>query len=139
MSDMVFGIMALPRTFVGFSSSDISYYHLMCAWKAHDHIDFDFADFQIDEAINSTNEYYIKQVCRNKIAGPISTPCLSAAIPTSKQRSSSGKSKSLSKKVVTSSASTSIMPAPRITVALTSSLTRERCLCPSHPGSSQRH
>jgi len=32
--------MALPRTFVGFSSSDISYYHLMCAWKAHDHIDF---------------------------------------------------------------------------------------------------
>jgi hypothetical protein len=59
--------MALPRTFVGFSSSDISYYHLMCAWKAHDHIDFDFADFQIDEAINSTNEYYIKQVCRNKI------------------------------------------------------------------------
>ena len=39
----------------------------MCAWKAHEHIDFDFADFQLDEAIDSENEYYIKQVCRNKI------------------------------------------------------------------------
>ena len=59
--------MALPRTFVGFSSTDIQYYHLMCAWKEHEHIDFDFADFQIDEAINSENEYYIKGICRNKI------------------------------------------------------------------------
>jgi hypothetical protein len=23
----------------------------MCAWKAHDHIDFNFADFQLGEAI----------------------------------------------------------------------------------------
>jgi hypothetical protein len=59
--------MDVARTFVSFSSSDISRYHLMCAWKAHEEIDFDFADFQIDEAINSENEYYIKQVCRNKI------------------------------------------------------------------------
>jgi hypothetical protein len=42
-------------------------YRLMCAWKAHEHIDFDFADFQLDEANNSENEYYIKKVCRNKI------------------------------------------------------------------------
>jgi hypothetical protein len=59
--------MALPRTFVGFSSADIRYYRMMCAWKVHEHIDFDFADFQLDNAINSENEYYIKQVCRNKI------------------------------------------------------------------------
>jgi MTH538 TIR-like domain (DUF1863) len=59
--------MALPRTFVGFSSTDIGYYRLMCAWKAHEHIDFDFADFQLDEAINSENEDYIKRLCRNKI------------------------------------------------------------------------
>jgi MTH538 TIR-like domain (DUF1863) len=59
--------MALPRTFVGFSSTDIHYYHLMCAWKEHEHIDFDFADFQLDEAINSENEHYIKRICRNKI------------------------------------------------------------------------
>lgn len=59
--------MALPRTFVGFSSTDIKYYHLMCAWKAHEHIDFNFADFQLDESINSENEYYIKSVCRNRI------------------------------------------------------------------------
>jgi hypothetical protein len=47
--------MALKRTFVSFSSTDIGRYRLMCAWKAHEHIDFDFADFQPDEAINSKN------------------------------------------------------------------------------------
>lgn len=36
--------MALPRTFVGFSSTDIRSYWLMCAWKEHEHIDFDFVD-----------------------------------------------------------------------------------------------
>src|SRR5258706_3154269 len=40
---------------------------MICAWKSHEHIDFDFADFQLDNAINSENEYYIKQVCENKI------------------------------------------------------------------------
>jgi len=59
--------MQLPRTFVGFSSRDISRYHLMCAWKAHEHIDFNFADFQLDAAINSADESYIKRVCRAKI------------------------------------------------------------------------
>jgi hypothetical protein len=39
----------------------------MRAWKAHDHIDFNFADFQLDEAINSQNPYYIKSVCNAKI------------------------------------------------------------------------
>jgi len=58
---------SLPRTFVGFSGTDIAYYHLMCAWKANDNIDFNFGDFQIDQAINSENETYIKRVCRQRI------------------------------------------------------------------------
>jgi hypothetical protein len=58
---------ALPRTFVGFSSTDIGHYRLMCAWKEHEHIDFDFADFQLEQAIDSENESYIKRVCRDKI------------------------------------------------------------------------
>lgn len=57
----------LARTFVSFSSTDIQRYHLMCAWKAHEHIDFNFADFQLEEAINSTNSYYIKSRCAAKI------------------------------------------------------------------------
>jgi hypothetical protein len=39
----------------------------MCAWKAHEHIDFNFADFQLDEAINSQRPQYIKSVCAAKI------------------------------------------------------------------------
>jgi len=59
--------MALPRTFVSFSSTDIRQYHMMCAWKAHEHIDFNFADFQLNDAIKSENEAYIKGICRPKI------------------------------------------------------------------------
>jgi MTH538 TIR-like domain (DUF1863) len=55
------------RAFVSFSSTDIGRYHMMCAWKANEHIDFNFADFQLDEAINSENENYIKRTCREKI------------------------------------------------------------------------
>ena len=57
----------LARTFVSFSSADKGRYDLMCAWKAHEHIHFSFADFQLDEAINSKNPYYIKTVCRAKV------------------------------------------------------------------------
>lgn len=57
----------LARTFVSFSYTDIQRYYLMCAWKAHEHIDFNFADFQLDEAVNSSDPYYIKKVCRAKI------------------------------------------------------------------------
>lgn len=59
--------MGLPRTFVGFSSTDIKYYRLMQAWKAHEHIDFDFADCQLHEEINSEDETYIKRKCRERI------------------------------------------------------------------------
>lgn len=59
--------MTLPRTFVSFSSADISSYYMMEAWKAHEHIDFNFYDLQLEEAIDSTNEQYIKRVCRAKL------------------------------------------------------------------------
>jgi hypothetical protein len=36
--------MDLPRTLVGFSSTDIHYYRLMLVWKEHEHIDFNFTD-----------------------------------------------------------------------------------------------
>ncbi len=60
--------MGLPRTFVGFSSTDIRSYNLMLAWKEHEHIDFNFADVQLQNEINSENEPYIKQKCRERIA-----------------------------------------------------------------------
>ena len=59
--------MGLPRTFVGFSSTDIRYYRLMQAWKANEHIDFNFADCQLENEINSENEAYIKRKCRERI------------------------------------------------------------------------
>lgn len=59
--------MGLPRTFVSFSSTDIRYYRTMQMWKANENIDFNFADFQLDEALNSQNPHYIKSVCRKKI------------------------------------------------------------------------
>jgi len=57
----------LARTFVSFSSADKGRYDLMCAWKAHEHINFNFADFQLDEAINSKTFNYIKSVCAAKV------------------------------------------------------------------------
>lgn len=59
--------MGLPRTFVGFSSTDIHYYRLMLAWKASEHIDFDFTNCQLSSEINSENEAYIKSKCRERI------------------------------------------------------------------------
>ena len=59
--------MGLPRAFVGFSSTDIHYYRLMQAWKAHEHIDFNFTDCQLTNSINSDQEAYIKGLCRERI------------------------------------------------------------------------
>lgn len=59
--------MELARTFVSFSSSDIQRYHMMRAWKAREHIDCNFADFQLEEAIKSSNPYYIRSKCAAKI------------------------------------------------------------------------
>jgi len=57
----------LPRTFVGFSSTDIRYYWLMLAWKENAHIDFDFTDCQLTSELRSEDEDYIKGKCRERI------------------------------------------------------------------------
>lgn len=59
--------MGLPRTFVGFSSTDIRCYRLMQAWKEHEHIDFNFTDCQLGSELNSEDETYIKRKCRERI------------------------------------------------------------------------
>ena len=59
--------MALPRTFIGFSSTDIRYYRLMLAWKENENIDFNFTNCQLHEDINSDNEAYIKPKVRSRI------------------------------------------------------------------------
>lgn len=59
--------MGLPRTFVGFSSTDIKYYWLMKAWKENENIDFNFTDCQLDDDINSDDENYVKRKCRERI------------------------------------------------------------------------
>jgi hypothetical protein len=59
--------MGLPRTFVGFSSTDIKSYRLMQAWKANKNIDFNFTNCQLQSEVNSENEGYIKRKCRERI------------------------------------------------------------------------
>ena len=59
--------MGLPRTFIGFSSTDIREYHLMRAWKKNEHIDFDFTDCQLSNEIRSEDETYIKMKVRSRI------------------------------------------------------------------------
>ena len=59
--------MGLPRTFVGFSSTDIRDYRLMKAWKEHEHIEFNFTDCQLASELNSEDENYIKRKCRERI------------------------------------------------------------------------
>jgi hypothetical protein len=61
--------MGLPRTFFGFSSTDIRYYRLMLAWKEHEHIDFDFTNCQLQDEINSEDEAYIKTKVRRLLNG----------------------------------------------------------------------
>ena len=59
--------MGLPRTFVGFSSTDIHCYRMMQAWKANQHIDFNFTDCQLTNELRSEDEIYIKRKCRERI------------------------------------------------------------------------
>lgn len=59
--------MGLPKTFVGFSSTDIRYYRLMLAWKENENINFNFANYQLAQEINSEDEAYIKRKCRERI------------------------------------------------------------------------
>lgn len=40
----------------------------MLAWKESEHIDFNFADFQLAQELESENETYIKRKCRERIS-----------------------------------------------------------------------
>jgi hypothetical protein len=60
-------VLALPRAFVGFSSTDILSYRVMCAWQAREHIAFQFCDCQHTDAILSHSEAYIKSRCRDRL------------------------------------------------------------------------
>lgn len=59
--------MSLPRTFIGFSGTDIHYFRLMQAWKENSRIDFNFVDCQLEQEIKSEDEEYIKRKCRERI------------------------------------------------------------------------
>ena len=60
--------MGLPRTFVGFSSTDIRYYRLMQAWKQNERFEFNFTDCQLTNELNSEDEDYIRRKCRERIS-----------------------------------------------------------------------
>jgi hypothetical protein len=59
--------MGLPRTFVGFSGTDIHNYRLMQAWKQNQRIDFNFTDCQLPDAVRSDDEAYVKRQLRERI------------------------------------------------------------------------
>ncbi|NQZ26124.1 MAG: TIR domain-containing protein [Colwellia sp.] len=59
--------MGLSNAFVGFSSTDIDDYRLMQAWRANNNIDLDFNDCQLNDALASENEEFIKTKCRERI------------------------------------------------------------------------
>ena len=59
--------MQLPRTLVGFSSTDLHSYKAMQAWKTNHNIDFNFTDCKLNYAINANNEAYVKRKVRELI------------------------------------------------------------------------
>ena len=59
--------MGLSNAFVGFSSTDIDDYRLIQAWRANNNIDLDFNDCQLNDALASENEEFIKTKCRERI------------------------------------------------------------------------
>jgi len=55
------------RVFFSFSSSDITHYYLMKAWKKNPKIDFTFTDYQLPKAIKSEDIPYIKRICKERV------------------------------------------------------------------------
>jgi hypothetical protein len=50
------------KTFVSFASEDINYYRLMQAWKANEHIDFNFYDaHDLNTALDSSQQDTIER------------------------------------------------------------------------------
>ena len=59
--------MGLPRTFVGFSGTDLWAWEVMRLWKDADHVPIDFCNCQLEKEIRSEDEDYIKSVCRQRL------------------------------------------------------------------------
>jgi hypothetical protein len=59
--------MPLPRTFVGYSSTDLPSYQSMLRWKETEGIDFEFCDCQLHLEAKRNDEFHIKEVCRARI------------------------------------------------------------------------
>lgn len=56
------------RTYVAFASEDIAYYRIMTAWKANDHIDFDFYDaHDLNVALDTSTPETIKTRLRARL------------------------------------------------------------------------
>jgi hypothetical protein len=70
---------------------------MMCAWKAQENIDFNFCDLQLEEAIDSTNEQYIKRVCRGKLNRAGTYILLIGADTSSRRPTSNGRPRSPSR------------------------------------------
>ena len=94
--------MSLPRTFVGFSSTDIRYWNLMLAWKENENIDFDFVNCQLQNEINSEDEAYIKSsdLFAREYIWLVNMHCLSVKIRDTSTSMFAGKQRWRLKKVV---------------------------------------
>lgn len=57
----------LPKTFVGFSASDIEFYWQMLAWRGKEGIDFHFSDCCLDGEPDREDEERIKARVRQQI------------------------------------------------------------------------
>lgn len=57
------------KTYIAFDGDDIVHYRLMCAWKAHDKIDFDFHDAHVlNTARDTSKPETIKERLRERLA-----------------------------------------------------------------------
>ena len=57
------------KTFVSFASEDINYYRMMQAWKANEHIDFDFHDaHDINTALDTSQRDTIERRLTERLA-----------------------------------------------------------------------
>ncbi|MDZ4178944.1 MAG: TIR domain-containing protein [Coriobacteriia bacterium] len=78
------------RTFVSFASEDILSYRLMQAWKANEHIDFDFNDaHDINTALDTSHPDTIRQRLRERLANTKQVVLLAGDATKSKAANSS--------------------------------------------------
>jgi hypothetical protein len=68
-SGVLITTMDLPRTNVGFSSTDAGAYLQMTKWKALEGMTFDFRDCKLAQETRTGDEAYIKELCRERLRG----------------------------------------------------------------------